>query len=109
MFINVDLPAPFSPSSAWISPRRSWRSTASLAVSAPKRLVMPRSSRASSAAPDASVGVIRRQRTTWSRLLLAGDRVRRRDRSVLQLRGHVVDLGLVLRTRRADLADARAA
>src|SRR3954468_14512764 len=109
MFINVDLPAPFSPSSAWNSPRRSGRWTASLAVSAPKRLVMPRSSRASSAAPDASVGVIRRQRTTWTEVLLAGDRVRRRDRAVLQLGGHGVELRLVLGTRRADLADARAA
>src|ERR671911_577962 len=52
MFISVDLPAPFSPRRAWISPRRSSRSTPSLAVTAPKRLTMPRSSRASSAAPD---------------------------------------------------------
>src|SRR5262245_5778871 len=50
MFINVDLPAPFSPRRAWISPRRRSRSTPSLAVSDPKRLTMPRSSSASSAA-----------------------------------------------------------
>ena len=30
-FVSVDLPAPFSPSSAWISPARTVRSTASLA------------------------------------------------------------------------------
>src|SRR3712207_1731334 len=53
MFISVDLPAPFSPRSAWISPRRSCRSTPSLAVTAPKRLTMPRSSAASSAGPSA--------------------------------------------------------
>ena len=32
MFISVDLPAPFSPSSAWTSPRRSSKSTWSLAT-----------------------------------------------------------------------------
>src|SRR4051812_4835086 len=47
MFIRVDLPAPFSPSRAWISPRRSSKSMASLATSAPNRLVIPRSSSAS--------------------------------------------------------------
>src|SRR5437763_15667399 len=31
MFINVDLPAPFSPTSAWISPARTSKSTASRA------------------------------------------------------------------------------
>ena len=39
---RVDLPAPFSPSSACTSPRRRSRSIRSLAVNAPKRLVMPR-------------------------------------------------------------------
>src|SRR5687768_13989231 len=46
MFMSVDLPAPFSPSSAWISSERSSRSIASFAsVPVPKRLVMPRISR----------------------------------------------------------------
>ncbi len=48
-FIRVLLPAPFSPSSAWISPRRRSRSMWSFATSAPNRLVMPRSSSARSA------------------------------------------------------------
>src|SRR4051794_13685149 len=52
-FIRVDLPAPFSPSSAWISPGATTRSTESFAVSAPKRLVIPRSSRCTVGPPDA--------------------------------------------------------
>src|ERR1022692_3031504 len=43
-FISVVLPAPFSPSSALISPGSTTRSMWSLATSPPKRLVMPRSS-----------------------------------------------------------------
>ena len=45
--MSVDFPAPFSPSRACTSPRRTSRSTLSFAVSAPKRLVTPFSSRAS--------------------------------------------------------------
>src|SRR5512144_2620978 len=41
--INVDLPAPFSPISAWTSPARSSRSTSSLASTPGKRFVMPSS------------------------------------------------------------------
>ena len=43
---SVDLPAPFSPTSAWISPGYSSRSTPSTACTAPKRLRTPRSVRA---------------------------------------------------------------
>src|SRR5215469_4751443 len=43
-FISVVLPAPFSPSSARISPGCTTRSMPSLATRPPKRLVMPRSS-----------------------------------------------------------------
>src|SRR6266566_9470875 len=46
MFISVDLPAPFSPTSAWISPARTSRSTWSLATTPGKAFVMPRSSTA---------------------------------------------------------------
>src|SRR5438445_1627090 len=42
-FISVVLPAPFSPSRPWISPRRTVSETLSLAVSSPKRFVMPTS------------------------------------------------------------------
>ena len=40
-FISVDLPAPFSPSTAWTSPRWIVRLTASLATNVPNRLVIP--------------------------------------------------------------------
>src|SRR5919107_1265085 len=45
--MSVDFPAPFSPRRACTSPRRTSRSMPSFAVSAPKRLVTPFSSRAS--------------------------------------------------------------
>src|SRR5512138_488340 len=40
-FINVLLPAPFSPSKAWISPARNSKSTWSLASTPGKRLTIP--------------------------------------------------------------------
>ena len=46
VFISVDLPAPFSPTIAWISPRRTVSSMSRLATTPGKRLVMPRSSTA---------------------------------------------------------------
>src|SRR5580765_5050137 len=49
MFISVDLPAPFSPRSAWISPRPRSKSTASFASTPGNRFVMPRSSRTGAA------------------------------------------------------------
>src|SRR3954447_8599342 len=45
MFISVDLPAPFSPSSACTSPRRTSRSTLSFATIPGNRFVIPRNSR----------------------------------------------------------------
>src|SRR5262245_37269143 len=47
IFMSVDLPAPFSPSTAWISPGRTRRFTSSLALTAGYCLLMPRSSRRS--------------------------------------------------------------
>src|SRR2546429_751963 len=41
MQISVDLPAPFSPTTAWISPRATSKSTPSSATVAPNRLVTP--------------------------------------------------------------------
>src|SRR5438445_358571 len=38
---SVDLPAPFSPSSAWNEPAGTFTDTASSAVKPPKRMVMP--------------------------------------------------------------------
>src|SRR6185503_15002283 len=46
MFISVVLPAPFSPSSAWISPGRTSRSMPSLATTPGYRFTIPRISRA---------------------------------------------------------------
>src|SRR6266511_2467833 len=42
MFESVDLPAPFSPSSAWTSPTAASKSTASFASTPGKRLLIPR-------------------------------------------------------------------
>src|SRR5262245_30911606 len=58
-FIKVLLPAPFSPTSAWISPRPTSRSTPSSAWLEPKRLVTPRieSSAASAAAVTSATGL----------------------------------------------------
>src|SRR5918994_7077535 len=44
--MRVDLPAPFSPQTAWISPASTRRSTRSLATTPGNRLVMPSSSTA---------------------------------------------------------------
>src|SRR5215212_1763718 len=99
--MSVDLPAPFSPSSAWISPRFSSNSIALLATSEPKRLVIPRSSRAGAAADIGSVG------TGAPALLDLGRDVG--DLAVLDLLHHLVDLLLVLRALRGDLAEADAA
>src|SRR6202035_913744 len=48
--INVDLPAPFSPSRAWTSPAWTSKSTRSLATTEPNLFVMPFSS--SAGAPE---------------------------------------------------------
>ncbi len=40
----VDLPAPFSPTRAWIVPGSTLRLTWSLATTSPKRFVIPRNS-----------------------------------------------------------------
>ena len=58
MFISVLLPAPFSPSRAWISPGRIDRSMPSLATTPGKRLLMPRISRAGATARAAISGSI---------------------------------------------------
>src|SRR4029079_6976070 len=48
MFISVDLPAPFSPSSAWTSPSRSSKSMLSFARTPGNCLVMLKSARTTS-------------------------------------------------------------
>src|SRR5215216_640534 len=96
--MSVDFPAPFSPSSAWISPRFSSKSIALFATSEPKRLVIPRSSSAG-ASPDIGSVV-----TAGLRLLDLGRDVG--DLARLDLLHHLVDLLLVLRALRRDLAEA---
>src|SRR3954452_14638086 len=44
-FTRVDFPAPLSPTRATTSPAATWKSTSERACTAPKRLLMPRSSR----------------------------------------------------------------
>src|SRR5215213_4469527 len=99
--MRVDFPAPFSPSSAWISPRFSSKSIALFATSEPKRLVIPRSSRAGAAPDIGSVG------TGAPGLLDLGRDVG--DLARLDLLHDLVDLLLVLRALRGDLAEADAA
>ena len=60
IFIRVDLPAPFSPTMAWISPVRTDRDTSSSAWTPGKRLLIPdisRTNRASSGFVPASTPV----------------------------------------------------
>src|SRR5215207_8721632 len=96
--MSVDFPAPFSPSRACTSPRRTSRSMRSFAVSAPKRLVTPFSSRAS--------GVLCSVVRVATLLDLGGDV---RDLARLDLLLDLVDLGDVLLALGVDLAVADAA
>src|SRR5690606_7494583 len=62
-FVSVDLPEPFSPTRAWIVPRRTWKETSSSACTVPKVLVTPstrtaRSSRPGSTACGRSVVIV---------------------------------------------------
>ncbi len=50
VFISVDLPAPFSPTMAWMVPLRTTMSMSEFATTPGKRLVIPRSSTAGAAA-----------------------------------------------------------
>src|SRR5215210_959652 len=97
--MRVDLPAPFSPSSAWISPRFSSKSIEWFATSEPKRLVIPRSSRAG-AAPGIGVP------PTCELLDLRRDLA---HLTRLDLLEHLVDLVFVLRALGGELAEPDAA
>src|SRR6266568_1166422 len=83
MFISVDLPAPFSPSSAWTSPWRRSKSTLSFASTPGNRFVIPRSS---SRGASAMGPAILSSRAETARQLLRGrpspQRRRRRDARV---------------------------
>src|SRR5262245_28920338 len=88
--MSVDLPAPFSPSSAWTSPRRRSKSTWSLATTPGKRFVMPRSSRTAGSCaiggnprgrervppPGLAVCLLLDRRVDLARLDLCGELVR---------------------------------
>ena len=67
MFMSVVLPAPFSPSRAWISPGRTSRSIESLATTPGYRFVMPRISSAGA-------------RTAWASDVIGASRCRARYR-----------------------------
>src|SRR5215469_3718805 len=117
MFISVDLPAPFSPSSACTSPRRTSNDTSSLATTPGNSLRMPRISRTSSSLALTAVDAIARRRegeiespSRRGRQSLAAERRWRLERAGDDLRlvlVHGVDPRL--RHRRADRADADAA
>src|SRR5262245_30528716 len=114
MFISVDLPAPFSPSSASTSPRWRSRSTWSFARTPGNRFVIPRSSRTASAMARDSMPV-KGERGHLARPPRIGSRGRlqRRRRRELpgdDLRLQRLDLRDVrLRHLRADLAEGDAA
>src|SRR5581483_4345939 len=114
MFISVDLPAPFSPRSACTSPRRSSKSTWSLARMPGNSLVIPRISRTGAweftwyailaGWPPGSVGRPRRDPVALR------ERRRHLERArddLLLVAVHQGDVGL--RHRGVDLADAHAA
>src|SRR5947209_17221866 len=93
--ISVDLPAPFSPSSAWTSPVTTSKSTRSLATTEPNFFVIPLSSRAGGRGCG-TAGCV------W---LLHQECRRRIDLSGLHLRDDALDLRREWRARRVDLAD----
>src|SRR6266702_330615 len=121
MDISVDLPAPFSPSSACTSPRRRSKSTPSFATTAPNLFVMPRSSSASCSSgcvgvtsagrPDPRSDLVSRPPASRNRSLRSlfhcvgdvGDLAR------LDVGCDLVELGGVLLARRVQLAEADAA
>src|SRR5215472_4462658 len=116
MFISVDLPAPFSPSSACTSPRRTSSDTSSLATTPGNSLRMPRISRTSSSltltvAMLSPVGGRAKSNSPSRRVgsSLLAQRGRRRERAGDDLRLVLVHQVLPrLRHRRADRADADA-
>src|SRR3954465_6556805 len=56
IFISVDLPAPFSPRTAWISPAATSRSMSAFATTVGYDFVMPRSDSSGGAAPGEGAG-----------------------------------------------------
>src|SRR3954470_10492779 len=103
MFISVDLPAPFSPSSACTSPGRSSKSTRSLARTPGNRFVIP----LSSSAAGASIGRDSRDSARWACELRAADGRRHLQRARDDLLAHGVHaVDQRLRHLRADLAHA---
>src|SRR5262249_46195952 len=81
MLISVDLPAPFSPNSAWTSPRRRSKSTPSSAITPGNRLEMLESSRRRSlmsrAASAARDSLLSATATIWATVSHAFDQSRR--------------------------------
>src|SRR5438128_740951 len=110
MFISVDFPAPFSPSSACTSPSRRSKSTRSFARTPGKRLVIPRSSRTGVSVGAAATAAILGSKEEGGpcgppslryglaelgrRLDLAGDDLRAELRDLLQERSRDVRVDL---------------
>src|SRR3712207_6576047 len=59
--MSVDLPAPFSPTTAWTVPRATRMSTSRFATTPGKRFVMPRSSTAGAGTSLAMAGLLERE------------------------------------------------
>src|SRR5215472_5362948 len=112
MFISVDLPAPFSPSSACTSPRLTSNETSSFATTPGNSLRIPCISRTRSSATQGDYLTEKRGRALARPLVTLWERSLLDDRRGLELA--LDDLGLValherlprLRHLRADLAHA---
>src|SRR3954452_19155290 len=121
MFMSVDLPAPFSPRSAWTSPGRRSKSMWSFATMPGNRFVIPRSSRTCSPAIAAILRWRKPETGPKARLrhkpavdVRLADRLRRLDLAaddlLPQYRDLLQDLRLQLAVQpRADLAERHAA
>src|SRR5262245_28983389 len=99
MLMSVDLPAPFSPRSAWISPRRSENVTPSRAWTPPNRLLMPCRARIGWSRTSSSVMESKALQEFLGVLLR--DELHR-DLDVL---GHLLAVEVVVERLRRDLAD----
>src|SRR3954471_6625535 len=114
MFINVDLPAPFSPSSACTSPRRTSNETSSLATTPGNSLRIPCISRTRSSATRSHPTKKREEGVAEARPLLSRTLLRKHCRNLelvmddlrLELLHQLDPRRMLLRDLRGDLAHA---
>src|SRR5215510_13229321 len=95
IFISVDLPAPFSPSTAWICPGATVRLTPSLALTAGYCLPMPISSSRGGAALDGAISCLRRTGIVAPALVLGAHGHQRGDRDSFVAEHHPCGQALV--------------